>query len=77
MAGLAQEFRDDWYSKGEAKGKVDGKAELLTELLENNFGSLSSDIKEKISKANADTVGSWFSKAMKASSLDDIFKSNK
>ncbi len=77
MASVVQEWIDQGIEIGIVKGKAEGKAELLTELLEEHFGSLSNGIKEKISKADASTVGSWFSEAIKASSLDDIFKSNK
>lgn len=73
MAGLAQEFKDDWYSKGE----VDGKAELLMELLHERFGSLSKDVKDKIFRANADTLRVWSKNILKASSLDDVFKDTK
>ena len=77
MAGLAQEFRDEWYNKGQIEGKVEGKAELLMEQLEYAFGSLSNDVKEKIMKADLDTLRLWGKKILKASSLDDIFNSNK
>ncbi len=85
MAGLAQEWLEEGYSKGRnegiaegiAEGEANEKAKLLIELLEERFSDISKDVKVKISSADADTVGSWFSKAIKASSLDDIFKSNK
>ncbi len=65
MASIVQEW------------KAEGKAELLTEQLEHSFGSLSNDIKEKITRADAETIKLWGEKILKASSLDDVFKSNK
>ena len=73
MAGLAQEFRDEWYDKG----ITDEKAKSLIRLLEGRFGSISDDTKTKINGAKASTIDDWFDKAIKASSLDDIFKSKK
>ena len=66
-----------WVEQGIIKGKVEGKAELMIELLEDHFGSLSKDVKDKITSANADTLGIWSKKNREASSLDEIFKSNK
>ena len=77
MASIVQEWVEKGEIKGKAEGIVEGKAELLTELLHERFGSLSKDVKERISSADADAVGSWFSKAIKATNLDDIFKNTK
>ncbi len=56
--------------------KVEDKAELLTELLEDHFVVLSKDVKDKISSANADTFRAWSKNIFKASNLDDVFKSS-
>ena len=85
MAGLAQEFKDDWFAKGEAQGKLEGrlegklegKAELLVELLQQRFGSLSRDVKEKISGADSDSIRIWSENIFTASRLDEVFKSKK
>ncbi len=81
MAGLAQEFKDDWYSKGiaegEVKGKVEGKAELLIELLEERFGCISKDVKERIFNADADSIKDWSKNIFKVSTLDDVFNDMK
>ena len=67
MASVTQEWVD--------QGRVDEKVKSLIRLLEGRLGSISGDLKSKISKADANTIDGWFDKAINASKLDDVFKS--
>ena len=70
MAGLAQEFRDEWYDKG----ITDGEGKLLIRLLERRFGSISDEVRDRVIKADAAKVELWGDRILDASSLDDVFK---
>ena len=70
MAGLAQEFRDEWYDKG----ITDGEGKLLIRLLEQRFGSISDEVRDRVVKADAAKVELWGDRILDASSLDDVFK---
>ncbi len=69
MASVVQEWVD--------QGRVDEKVKSLIRLLEGRLGSISGDLKSKISKADASTIDGWFDKAINASKLDEVFKNMK
>ncbi len=81
VASVVQEWVEQGIEQGieigVVKGKTEGKAELLIELLHERFGSLSKDVKKRISSADADTLKVWSKNLFKASNLGDIFKDTK
>ncbi len=82
MTGITQEWWEEGKQKGIIEGKIEGieigvvkgEIKLLMRLLERRFGSLSNDLKDRVTKADADTVELWGDRVLDASSLDDVFK---
>ena len=81
MAGLAQEFREEWYQKGIAEGvakaQTETRAKSLIEALESRLESIPETVKLKIKDADMKQLDKWFSKALKATSLEDVFDKKK
>ena len=58
--------------EGEARGKVQGKREMLLLLLRQRFGRLPAAVAERIRTAGIEQLDAWSSQVLAASSLDDI-----
>jgi hypothetical protein len=58
--------------EGEARGKVQGKAELLLFLLRQRFGRLPAATAARVEKATADELNVWSSRVLAASSLTAV-----
>ncbi len=64
---------DEWMQEGLEKGITEGMVKSLIILLEQRFGSISDDIRNKIKNSNRDKINIWFTKAVNAKDVDDIF----
>jgi hypothetical protein len=57
---------------GMEQGRRQEAAKLLTVLLDDKFGDLSLDIKEKISLAPLEQIEAWIRQVLQATSLDEL-----
>ncbi|MGN7613587.1 Rpn family recombination-promoting nuclease/putative transposase [Magnetococcales bacterium HHB-1] len=69
-----QEGIQEGIQKGLQEGELEGKAKFLRHLLQEKFGTLSSQTFEKLSHATVQQLDLWFDRALRAGSLDDVFK---
>jgi len=82
MAGVVQEWIDQGieqgiekgYKKGKAEGKAEGVASMLSKMLERRFGPLPENVKERIAKADSDTLASWGERVIDAPDLKAVFE---
>ena len=73
-------FSIDWetsekqsFAKGEAKGRVEGKAEALISLLAGRFGAVAPSRQKRIRAAKLVTLERWFQRAIVAPDLSSVF----
>jgi hypothetical protein len=66
----AQKLTEESY----ARGRSEGKAELLVRQLSLKFGPLAQDVRERILNASSDLLDLWAERVITASSLEDIFR---
>lgn len=80
MNKFLQEVGEDYFKRGEAKGKAEGlaageakgKAETLLKLFSLRFGKLSKDVERRVREADAETLDRWTLRVLDARSLKDI-----
>lgn len=56
------------------EGRVEGRAEVLIELLGLKFGPLSPDVLDAVNAASADQVTTWTRRLLTADTLDDVLR---
>ncbi len=80
MAGYAeylrQEGRQEGLQEGLQEGRVGGERTVLERLLQRRFGTLSPEIRKKLSEASSVDLENWAEKVLDAETLDDVFVSN-
>jgi hypothetical protein len=64
---------EQWIAQGEARGRAEGEATLLTRLLTNKFGPLSDAIRTRLSTATIPELETWADRMLVASSLEQVF----
>jgi len=74
MGWLTQPYYDKGHAEGEVRGKVLGKAELLTQLLERRFGEIPALLRERILSANIESIEKWVERAFDAPDLQSVFE---
>ena len=70
----AEKWTQQWMAEGEAKGKRLGKAESLKNLVQHRLGDLPDWAVGRIDRADVDTLERWFSRALDATALQDVFQ---
>jgi hypothetical protein len=55
------------------EGQVEGEATLLMRLLERRFGPLPAEVRQRITKTDAETLLIYGERVLDAKSLDEIF----
>ena len=73
LEGLGKTWKRQWLAEGEAKGKLEGKAETLVLLLAKRFGTVTPSLHERISGANLVTLECWIERAIAAPDLLSVF----
>jgi hypothetical protein len=60
--------------EGEAKGRLEGQADLLTRQLVKRFGPLSAEIHARLAQATTDQLERWGERLLDAPTLDAVFE---
>lgn len=60
-------------ARGATRGKAEGRAEALIQILEVKFGLLPEDRSKEINEASSDQLREWTTRAVTASTLDEVF----
>ncbi|MCF6197940.1 MAG: Rpn family recombination-promoting nuclease/putative transposase [Hyphomicrobiaceae bacterium] len=74
MGSVVDEWIEQGYKQGKAEGKTEGVAGMLSKMLELRFGPLPERVKERIGKADADTLTNWGERVIDAPDLDAVFE---
>lgn len=56
----------------EARGRTQGRAAMLLELLEDKFGTLPPDIEQTLHAADTDQLKTWSKRVLHANTLDEV-----
>ena len=63
------------WDEGVAAGRVEGRAEGLTHLLQHRFnGDVTPDIRQRIAAASLEEIDAWFHRGIDSPSLEEIFR---
>jgi hypothetical protein len=58
---------------GQAKGRVEGRVELLLTLLTERFGAVRQPVRERLQRGSAADLARWAVRVLRAETLDDVF----
>ena len=72
MLTTAEMLRREGRAEGEARGRSEGKRDLLLLLLRQRFGRLPAAAVARIGKAAAVELDAWSGKVLTAASLDEV-----
>ena len=73
VKGWTREWERQGLEKGLKKGVRQGEATLLARLLERKFGPLSARIRQRVDRADAETLLTWGERVLTARSLAEVF----
>ena len=68
MGWITQPFYD--------KGKAEGEAKVLAQLLEKRFGAIPASLRQRIFAADVTSIETWVERAFDAPDLQSVFESN-
>ena len=74
--GLGTEAHEAFVSGAEQlrrEGRREGRAEALAELLEQRFGPLPRETRQKLQQASSDQIAHWLKRVLSAACLEDVF----
>ncbi len=60
--------------EGEARGEAQGMAAMLLKLLDKRFGTVPSDIVDRVRVSSIDELGQWAERVLTAETLDHVFE---
>ena len=63
---------ETWLEEGLTRGRAEGKAELLLQLMERRFGEVSETVRSRVSGASTDELEAWGDALLEAASLDEV-----
>ena len=69
-----KQWMAEGLEKGRQEGRREGRLEVLQLLIENRFGSLSTEHRKRLEAADSDQLSSWATRIMSASSADEVFR---
>jgi len=72
-AELMGTVADEWLKQGEARGRAEGKAAMLTRMLERRFGELPAWACARIQQADDARLDVWADALIDARALSDVF----
>ena len=66
-------LKETWVSQGKQEGRQEGESTMLFRLLKKKFGQITAEVKQKIEKADSDTLLKWSENVLTASNIDAVF----
>ncbi len=77
LAETVMDWTQQWLEQGLVKGRQEGVQQgefhLLQRLLTRRFGALPENVQQRMQSASAQTIETWFDRAIDAQSLEDVF----
>jgi hypothetical protein len=64
---------EEWMKRGEARGRAEGKAAMLTHMLERRFGELPAWARERLHQADDTRLDAWADALFDARTLAEVF----
>lgn len=61
------------FVSGAEQLRREGRAEAVAELLEQRFGPLPREARQKLQQASSDQIAHWIKRALSAACLEDVF----
>jgi len=76
LAERVKEWTKQWVEQGLQQGRQEGRREgeaaLLLRLLEHKFGGLSEEVRERVARADAQTLLLWGERILTAKTVDEV-----
>ena len=72
MSTFSEQFRQESIQQGMQRGMQEESAAMLLNLIEQKFGNPAKAYREKIQRADVDTLNKWSSRLLKAKTLDEV-----
>ena len=76
MQTAAEELRQQGYQQGHQaghqEGHQEGEATILLRLMERKFGTVPENLRERIEKADADTLLDWSERILTAKTPEEV-----
>lgn len=66
-------WTEQWKQEGLQEGRQKGEASMLLRMINNKFGLVSIEIKEKIEQADCEVLLLWSDNLLKANTVDEVF----
>ena len=73
IMSTAEKLRREGEARGEARGRLSSRAEVVTNQLTKRFGALPEDIVRRIQAADIARLDQWASRLLDAKTLDEVF----
>jgi len=73
VIGWTEEWLRQGRQEGRQQGRTVGQAELLIHQLENRFGNLAGDLRQRVEQAPSNKLMRWATRLLDATSLDQVF----
>ena len=74
MNTMLYETIQNWYKKAEERGKVEGKAELVINLLETKFGTLPASIQATIAHFDSEALLKCSQRLLTAKTVQEVIE---
>ena len=71
---LREEGMREGIEKGIEKGKTKGELELVLELLEDKFGTIPEEYRDRVNRAGSEQLVAWAKRILSAEKIDDVFE---
>jgi flagellar biosynthesis/type III secretory pathway protein FliH len=72
LAERVQEWTRQWWEEGRQEGRQQGEAAILLRQLERKFGPLGANVRERITRADAERLLVWSERVLTATSLEEV-----
>ena len=69
----AVELHERGFAEGEARGKAEGLAAILSDLLTTRFGTIPDPLTDRIRTADPTQLRTWARRCLDAPTIDDVF----
>lgn len=71
---MLAETVDEWTREWREEGRKEGEIQMLVRQLERKFGPLAEHHRQRLEKADAETLLEWGDRVLAADNIDDVLK---